>query len=61
MSVVLKFILVMFITIGLYCLVEKYARKNNKDLFNYRMLCRNICIFFNGYYIKMKVRTIYVK
>lgn len=45
---VLKCILVICIIPGLYYLVEKYAKKNNKDLFNYRIFCRSNCVFFNG-------------
>ncbi len=50
---VLKWILVICIILGLYHSIKKYAEKNSKDLFFYRIFCRINCVFFNGYYIKI--------
>lgn len=42
---ILKWILVICIILALYYFGEKYAKKNKKDLYNCRILCRNTCIF----------------
>lgn len=51
MEVVLKFILVIFIMGVLYSLIQKYAKRRNKDLFLYRIYCRSYYIFYNYNYI----------
>ena len=54
---ILKWILCGLIIIAMYCLVEIYAKKHNKDLFNYRIFCRNNRIFSIRYINKIKLRS----
>lgn len=53
---IVKWILCGLIIMAMYCLVEKYAKKHNKDLFNYRIFRRNNSIFFIRYINKIKIK-----
>lgn len=57
MMEILKWILCGLIIIAMYCLVEIYEKKHNKDLFNYRIFCRNNRIFSIRYINKIKLRS----
>ena len=53
---ILKWILTICAILSLYYFVEKYAKRNNKDLFNYRIFSRNNCIFLDVCNIRMKLK-----